>query len=270
MQKPPSGGFCLFCLPGCGKIVAFPISSWFQMLKKIERWRRRRLASVPVSMRPERGVWGWLLHWVLILGCLFGVLGLGAWSGYWWSLRENGDVATRQARDLKRLRDELLQQKDQLTLQGQQLIVEKTTREALSRELRDAQAEVQVRQQALDFYDHLLVSNDRGRPVRFAACEWRALGEGRFRYRLLLAQGQNHAADFSGRVVVMVSYLHEKKSGRVAVGEDRPMSVKFRHYQRLEGDLSLPSGALPQQLEARVLGEGGQLAAACQKRIGGV
>lgn len=241
------------------------------MLKKIARWRRRRLVSRPLSMRPDRGLWGALFSAGLLLAMILGALVLGGWGGYWWSMHERGDDFVEQAQELERLRGELLQHKEQLKLKDQQLLVEKTTLASLSRELRDAQAEVQVRQQALDFYDHLLVSNDRARPARFAACEWRALGEGRYRYRLLLAQGQNHAADFSGRVVVVVNYQHEKKSARMSAGESSPLRVKFRHYQRLEGDMRLPDGALPQQLEARVWIEGGsQVVASCQKRIGGV
>lgn len=221
-------------------------------------------------MRPDRGWLGALLSWCLLLVIAAGALALGAWVGYWWSVRAGQGDIIRQAQELLSLKDELLKQKEQLHLKDQQLLVETTTREALSRELRDAQAEVQVRQQALDFYDHLLVSNDRARPARFAACEWRSLGEGRYRYRLLLAQGQNREADFSGRVIVVVNYQHEKRPGRISTGEDSPMPVKFRHYQRLEGDMRLPEGALPQQFEARILMDGGrQAVASCQKRIGG-
>jgi len=241
------------------------------MLKKISRWRRRRLVSRPLSMRPDRGALGVALNWALLLLLVLGCLALGRWAGYWWSTRERGEDFIRQSRELARLQAELSRQQEALRLKDQQLLVEQTTRTALSRELRDAQSEVQVRQQALDFYDHLLVSNDRGRPARFAACEWRALGDGRYRYRLLLAQGQSHAADFSGRVAVMVNYQHEKKSGRVSAGEDSPLPVKFRHYQRLEGEMRLPDGAQAQQLEARVFMDGGkQPVASCQKRIGGI
>jgi len=243
--------------------------SW--MLKKIARWRRRRLVSRPLSMRPDRGVLGVALSWVLLLMLVLVCLVLGGWAGYWWSMRERGENYVRQSHELAHLRAELGRQQEALRIKDQQLLVEQTTRAALSRELRDAQAEVQVRQQALDFYDHLLVSNDRGRPARFAACEWRALGDGRYRYRLLLAQGQSRAADFSGRVAVVVNYQHEKKAGRISTGEDSPLPVKFRHYQRLEGGMRLPDGALPQQLEARIFMDGGkQPVASCQKRIWGI
>ena len=116
------------------------------------------------------------------------------------------------------------------------------------------------------------LSRETGKSIFFFPADLGGgLGEGCYRYRLLLAQGQNHAADFSGRVVVVVNYQHEKKSARMSAGESSPLRVKFRHYQRLEGDMRLPDGALPQQLEARVWIEGGsQVVASCQKRIGGV
>jgi hypothetical protein len=240
------------------------------MLKMIERRRRQRLLRASVSMRPNRSLLEVVALWVLLAGLAVGMCMLGGVLGYHWRQMELDQHLQNRDRELSELRELHKKDAERLGLLDQQLIVERTTRETLAKDLRDAQLEAQVRQQALDFYDHLLISNDRSRPARFAGCEWRAQGDNRYRYRLLLAQGQNSAADYNGRVVVVVAYLLDKKLSRTVLGEDRPMPVKFRHYQRLEADLALPAGAQPQTLEARIMSpDGRQQVASCQKRIGG-
>lgn len=154
-------------------------------------------------------------------------------------------------------------------LTQQQLVVEKSTREALASELAQVQAEALSGQESLAFLDSLLTSNDRRQAVRLLACELQPQEPGRFRYRALVAQGFNSDAEFLGRLVVAVEYVRRGQRGRVVLGEGSALPVRVRHYERTEGSISLPVDAVAQQLDIRVLAEtGNRMMAQCRRKIG--
>ncbi|MDR3410321.1 MAG: hypothetical protein P4L87_05140 [Formivibrio sp.] len=153
----------------------------------------------------------------------------------------------------------------------QQLIMERATRETLFKELAQAQTDAASRQEALVFLESLLTSNDRSRAVRLVACEMQLLEAHQYRYRALLAQGFNSSMEFNGRLVVSVDYLRRGQRNSLVLGGDKPLPVRVRHYERVEGELTLPAEAVPQALDVRILSlDGHQVIAQCHKKIGSV
>src|SRR5690606_32560307 len=84
------------------------------------------------------------------------------------------------------------------------------------------------------------------------------------RYRLLVMQGGN-GKHFSGVLQLVISTVQDGKSAMMIFPEEDAadpgrFKLGFRHYQRLEGMLSLPEGVIATAVSARVL-EGGQVRA---------
>lgn len=241
------------------------------LIKHFYRLQRARLAAAPLTLRPVLGWKSKVLGVVSLLVLALLLLVVGGWLGW----READDAhrlgLSGQAERIVQLDKALASEVAARRMAEQQLAVERATRETLARDLASTQSEAAARQEALVFLDSLLTANDRTRAVRFVACELQAMDNHKFRYRALLAQGINSAADFNGRLLVTVDYQQRGQRARHVLGQDKPLEVRVRHYERMEGELSLPAEAAPQALDIRVLSpDGRQVVAQCQKKTGGV
>lgn len=240
-------------------------------LKRFYRLQRMRLSAAPMALRPVLGWRAKILRasGLLLLAVLLGVL--GAWLGWREAVAVHQAGFSGQSDRIEKLDRALASEVDARRLLDQQLTMERATREMLAKELALAQAQAATRQEALTFLDALLTSNDRSRAVRLVACELQPVEARQYRYRALLAQGFNGAAEFSGRVLVNVDYQRRGQRGRLTLGQDKPIPVLVKHYDRAEGELTLPSDAIPLSVDIRVLSlDGRQVVAQCQKKIGGV
>lgn len=89
---------------------------------------------------------------------------------------------------------------------------------------------------------------------------------GQMRYRVLLAQGGKQARDFTGSLQLILTLQQGGKAVIMNLPDSDPrvdrkvFQVSFRRYQRLEGNLVIPAGAVLKQVQARVL-EGGTVRA---------
>ena len=209
-----------------------------------------------------------VLRFLLLLLLLSAATALGGWLGWHGSERQLKKTFAGQSERVVTLEAMLASEVAKRQLVQQQLIVEQSTRTMLASELAQVQAETASRQESLLFLDSLLTSNDRIRAVRLVACELQGLEARRYRYRALLAQGINRDEEYRGRLIVGVDFVLKGKRGRVAVGEDKPLTVQVKHYERVEGEVSLPADARPQALDVRIVSmDGRTLVAQCHKKL---
>ncbi len=240
-------------------------------IKRFYRLQRARLAAAPIMLQPAPGRRLRALR-VLLLLLMAAVLVLaGGWLGWHESTlvhrADSSGLFARVALLDKMLASEVAARR----WTEQQFTVERATREALVKELALAQGEAASRQEALIFLESLLTSQDRSRAVRLVACELQLLDARRYRYRALLAQGASSDAEFNGRLSVGVDYLRRGQRGSVVLGDEKPLLVRIRHYERVEGELTLPAEAVAQALDVRILSsDGRQVIAQCHKKTGGV
>ncbi|TJZ73341.1 DUF6776 family protein [Chitiniphilus eburneus] len=238
-------------------------------LARFYRLRRARLAAAPMVLQPALGWKGRAGRWLclLLVVALFGVA--AAYWGYQYGRRDATGGVVQLEGDIARTKAALAASRERESMLHQQLRVAESARGALEETLTDAQAETAQAREALAFFDSLLTSNDRARPVRFAACEFDFTGPQRWRYRILLVQGVDRTADLEGNLEISVQLkgaVHQPQ--RI----DAPrQAISVRHYRRIEGEVALPAGAQPTQMEARLLVAGeAKPIAQCQKKTGGV
>ncbi len=238
--------------------------------KRFSRLQRVRLAAVPIDLQPVPYLRRRALRIFLWLLAAAALILVGGWMGWHESARvHRADASGLFARVA--LQDKMLASEVAARRWGeQQLTMERATRELLVKELAQAQAEAASRQESLIFLESLLTSSDRSRAVRLVACELQPLEGRQYRYRALLAQGANSDAEFVGRLFVGVDYLRRGQRGRLVLGGEKPLPVRVRHYERVEGELTLPAEAVAQALDVRILSpDGRQVIAQCHKKMGG-
>ncbi|UXY16874.1 hypothetical protein N8I74_07620 [Chitiniphilus purpureus] len=238
-------------------------------LRKLGRLRRARLSAAPMVLQPALGWRGRLWRWCCMLSVAAGIGGGAAYWGYLRGLesaaadlssRVTDAQTNRSALDASRIREDTLHQ---------QLRMAESARSALAQALAQAQQEAAQAREALAFFDSLLTSNDRASPARFAACEFEPRTGVRWRYRVLLVQGVDRTAELQGELLISVLLKDGAAQQQRMQASRQP--VRMRHYQRIEGEITLPPGARPMQLEARFLAAGdARVVAQCQKKTGGV
>jgi hypothetical protein len=235
-------------------------------LKRFYRLQRARLTAAPLSLQPVIGWRSRLLRIVLLLCMAASLLAIGAYLGYQYAFDRNAVSTAEKMQRLASQSEQLGSGQAKLQLLEQQIKIGQGERDGLVQALSAAQSELAAKQETLSFFESLLQSNDRSRAVSFSACELQPIGGGRWRYRLLLVQGTDRSTEFAGRLQGSVQYQEHGKRQNLQI---EPLLVKFSHYLRQEGELTLPLGAQPQLFEARIFTDSNKQAiASCQKKGG--
>ncbi|MBE9610295.1 DUF6776 family protein [Chitinilyticum piscinae] len=234
-------------------------------LKRWHRARRMRLASLPPQVRTGHPVRDWLLRLVLAVALL--VAGFVSGRLTHSSVESVPAIASAAsgAGRAANLETELAAVLAREALLAQRVRISDAARTAQASELASLRGQLSTQQETLAFFQSLLQANNRSKPVDLAVCNAVAEADNAWRYRLLLVQGINRDAQFSGTLRVSMQYRSEGKQAELTV-PDQPVS--FRHYGNREGVLKLPAGARPVLLEARLVGENNNVLASCQHKQG--
>ena len=84
------------------------------------------------------------------------------------------------------------------------------------------------------------------------------------RYKILVTQGGKQTRDFTGSLQLILTLQQGNKAVIINLPDNDPKAdakafkLGFRRYQRLEGNLVIPEGAVLKQVQARIL-ENGQV-----------
>lgn len=236
-------------------------------LKRWHRAHRRRLAEAPPRIRTGHPLRDWALR--LLVALL--LLAAGGYGGYRYAqpplVGPQQAAVSSQASAVRgaSLEAELAAVLAREALLNQKLRIGDAERAAQANELAGLRGQLSVQQEALAFFQSLLQTNDRSRPVSVAVCSVVPEAGNRVRYRLLLVQGINRDAEFKGRLLVSMQY---RQDGKLAAQSAPDEAISFRHYGNREGVLTLPAGARAQLFEARVVGDNNNVLASCQQKQG--
>jgi cell division protein FtsL len=144
-----------------------------------------------------------------------------------------------------------------------QMKVERAAQEQLVRQASELEAEANRLREDLAFFESLLPTKASASGIQIRSFRLQADGApDSMRYRLLVQQAGKAERDFVGVVQMQVNYLRDGRSQSLQVPDPavpdsrRPLELSFRHYQRVEGTISLPEGATAKSVVVRIVAAG--------------
>ncbi len=172
--------------------------------------------------------------------------------------------ARRQLIDYRDEVERLTAERDRLSASANaaesELNIERAAQRQLASQVKALEAENAHLKEDLAFFDSLLpyTSGQQGIAIRRLKID--QVAPDQLRYRVLVMQG-GKGEHFTGVLQLVISIVQDGKSAMMVFPEEgakEPGRFKlgFRHYQRLEGVLTLPEGVSATAVSARVLDNG--------------
>lgn len=237
---------------------------WKLLLRKLS------ISSPEVSVRPHLPV---SLRRLL----LFLTLALAAAAGvgiYEYGRDFGGPDRRALAAEVERLQSRLREAEAErsrltatVTALEAQMNVERAAQEQLARQTAELESEANRLREDLAFFESLLPTraNASGIQIRSFRMQPDGMPEA-MRYRLLVQQAGKPERDFVGAVQMQVNFVRDGRSQSLQVPDPalpesrRPLELSFRHYQRVEGTITLPDGAEARSVVVRIVAAGQTLA----------
>lgn len=168
------------------------------------------------------------------------------------------DGAVRQLSELRIERDRLA---SSVNAAESQLNIERAAQKELAAQIKLLEAENVRVKEDLAFFESLLPVDPRGTGVAIRGITAETGANGQLQYRLLVMQGGKRATNFEGTLRLSVSVVQNGRTVTLSFPDGKSSEINnfklgFRHYQRLEGALTLPPGATPRSFQATVLEKG--------------
>lgn len=147
-----------------------------------------------------------------------------------------------------------------------QLKVERAAQEQLVKQVATLETEANRLKEDLAFFESLLPAtasaNAKGVVIRSFRVQPEDEAANSMRYRLLVQQAGRAERDFVGGVQMTVAFVQGGRNFTMAVpkpesaADESALPLSFRHYQRLEGIFTLPSGAVARSVQVRIVANG--------------
>ena len=145
-----------------------------------------------------------------------------------------------------------------------ELSMERAAGRVLTAQIRTLETEIARLKEDLAFFERLLPAGSTkaaGSRVSIRAIAAEVTAGSQLQYRLLIMQGGKHATDFEGTLRLAVGVIQNGRPTTLNFPSGKPGEINnfklgFRHYQRLEGTLTLPADVSPRSLQATVLERG--------------
>lgn len=203
------------------------------------------------------------------------VLGLGVALTLWVYDMGRGltgvhaDDTRQQLVQYKEQVNRLTVERDQLSATANaaesKLNIERSAQKQLAAQVKTLEAENTRLKEDLAFFESLLPNATGPQGIAIRRLKVDQMAPNQLRYRLLIMQGGRGDRHFVGSLQLAVTVIQDGKDAMMIFPEGSPaeqgkFKLGFRHYQRVEGVLTLPEGATAKLVQARVL-ENGQVRA---------
>jgi hypothetical protein len=220
---------------------------------------RRRL-SVTAPRMIVRSHLPWPLRWAVLALMLGFSAALALWAFEFG--REIAGLDHGAKQELASLRaevDQLRHERDQAqgiaNTADSLLKAERATQERLAQQLRSLESENLAMKADLGFFERLLPADGQSSlAVRGMQAEVATAGQ--LRYQLLVMQPGRTVAEFNGRYELTVSGQLDGKGWSQTLPPPA-QALKFRQYQRVEGQAQIPPDAVVQSLQVKVVDAAG-------------
>ncbi|MEB0137939.1 MULTISPECIES: DUF6776 family protein [unclassified Undibacterium] len=207
-------------------------------------------------------------HIKLMLSAL--VIGVAAAVAWWTydmgrSFAFGPQIQPDQVQALQAELSELRLERDKLSLSANtiesKLNIDHSMQKELAEQVKTLMMENQKLKDDLAFFEGLIpaVNGSEGVAVQNLKVEMQAPGQ--LRYRALVMQGVKNPHDFNGELQLSLSLVQAGKAVTMQFpdpksGEAGKLKLSFKHYQRLEGVITLPDGAIAKTVQVKVLDRG--------------
>jgi len=173
--------------------------------------------------------------------------------------------AKEQLSELKQQVEKLDSEREQLSSTANSadsvLSIERSTQKQLAAQVQTLTAENNKLKEDLAFFENLIPAASGPEGVRIGAFKADASNKTQVQYRILVMQGGKNVQDFTGELQFSVTVIDNGKTVTLTLPETKNddaarLKLSFKYYQRLEGSLNLPEGAVIKTLQARILDKG--------------
>ncbi|HJV84837.1 MAG TPA: DUF6776 family protein [Noviherbaspirillum sp.] len=161
--------------------------------------------------------------------------------------------------------EKLTMERDQLSATANsgesKLNMEHAAQKQLAAQVRTLEADNMRLKEDLAFFESLLPNATGPQGVSIRRLKIDQTAPNQIRYRLLIMQGGKGDQQFVGSLQLVVNTLVGGKNAMMNFpaansAEQEKFKLSFKHYQRVEGVLTLPEGATTRLVQARVLERG--------------
>lgn len=225
----------------------------------IGRWKRRanHLATARLSVRRHIP---WQVQ-VLLLLTIIALLAVAGVALFQYGMAEgrrdpHAALAMQGASEqASRLATELADARQKITTLEQQLRLEGATRETLSKQLAQLQADNGGLRDHMAFYESLLTKTDRAPPLAIDLLRVVPIAPGRYRVQATLVQGQSSQEPFKGEIDFRLTIDRAGRQEQLVWPASRlPLTVS--RFTRFERDTELTPDVKVRHVEMRVYAAG--------------
>ncbi|PRC93668.1 DUF6776 family protein [Solimicrobium silvestre] len=173
--------------------------------------------------------------------------------------------AKEQLSELKQRVEKLDSEREQLSSTANsadsELNIERATQKQLATQVQALTAENNKLKEDLAFFENLIPAAKGQEGIRIGAFKADASNRLQVQYRILVMQGGKSVPDFVGELQFTATVLQGGKTVTLTFpeakeGDAGKLKLSFKYYQRMEGTLTLPEGAIIKTLQARILDKG--------------
>ncbi|MES2933046.1 MAG: DUF6776 family protein [Pseudomonadota bacterium] len=228
--------------------------------------RKRLFGRGPIAL-PKMTIqsnWSWPLK-VLWLAL---VLGLGGVVAIWAYDMGRGIAGFNPAESVAQLKEQIeLVSKERDALSSvvnaaeSKLNIERAAQKQLASQVKILESDNAKLKEDLAFFDSLLPADTGPGGISIRRLTVDMISPNQLRYRLLVMQGGKGANTFVGNLQLEVPVVDSGKNVMIVFPEAKSIELdkfklSFKHYQRVEGLLTLPQGVVVKTVQARVLEKG--------------
>lgn len=231
---------------------------------KFRLWRRRMSVSSPRMTIKSQLPWPMRLLFVAAIG----LAGAAAMWGYDAGLSfptSRPDNVREQLSQYREQIEKLTAERDQFSTTvnsaESQLNIEHSAQKQLAAQVKVLESENIRLKEDLAFFESLLPNATGAQGVSIRRLKIDLVAPNQVRYRLLIMQGGKGEREFTGTLQLALTTLQGGKSAMMTFPDGNPAEqekykLSFKHYQRVEGVLTLPEGVVTKLVQARVLEKG--------------
>jgi hypothetical protein len=234
---------------------------------KVKRLSRHRSSAAPKMTIKTHLRWPVKLALIIIVLGLSSVLAMWAYELGRGISGQNRDAEKQELEALRERLETLSAEHDQFSSTAiaveSQLTMERSAAKQLAAQVKTLQAENNKLKEDLAFFESLLPTSTGANGVSIQQLKVENIGANQLKYRLLLMQGGKGTQQFVGNLQLVITVERDGKSAMIIFPERNIVEperdnfkVAFRHYQRVEGVLTLPEGVLAKSVEVKVLERG--------------